>query len=119
MQSGQASLALVNDAVLRILTTMFRIGVFDTDYTPTSIPVAAHDAVARAVERKAITLLKNSGVLPLTAATKSDRRDRRGREHPRRGERLGLRRPDHRHADPAGHHRPRRVGRPGHVHAGQ
>jgi beta-glucosidase len=57
--------------VLRILATMFRFGVFDTDYTPTSIPVAAHDAVARAVERKAITLLKNSGVLPLTAATKS------------------------------------------------
>jgi len=71
VQSGQASLALVDDAVLRILTTMFRIGVFDTDYTPTSIPVAAHDAVARAVERKAITLLKNSGVLPLTEATKS------------------------------------------------
>ena len=71
VQSGQASLALVNDAVLRILTSMFRIGVFDTDYTPTSIPVAAHSAVARAVERKAITLLKNSGVLPLTATTKS------------------------------------------------
>jgi Beta-glucosidase-related glycosidases len=34
VQSGQASLALVDDAVLRILTTMFRIGVFDTDYTP-------------------------------------------------------------------------------------
>jgi beta-glucosidase len=71
VQSGQASLALVNDAVLRILTSMFRIGVFDTDYTPTSIPVAAHSAVARAVERKAITLLKNSGVLPLSASTKS------------------------------------------------
>ncbi len=71
VQSGQASLALVDDAVLRILTTMVRIGLFDTDYTPTSIPVAAHDAVARSVEGKAITLLKNSGVLPLTAATKS------------------------------------------------
>ena len=41
VQPGQASLTLVDDAVLRILTTMFRIGVFDTDYTPTSIPVAA------------------------------------------------------------------------------
>jgi beta-glucosidase len=71
VQSGQASLALVDDAVLRILTSMFRMGLFDTDYTPTSIPVAAHDAVARSVERQAITLLKNSGVLPLTAATKS------------------------------------------------
>jgi beta-glucosidase len=69
VQSGQASVALVNEAVLRILTTMFRIGVFDTDYTPTSIPVAAHNAVARSVEDKAITLLKNSGrALPLTGA---------------------------------------------------
>ena len=50
---------------------MFRIGVFHTDYTATSIPVAAHDAVARAVEDKAITLLKNTGVLPLTATAKS------------------------------------------------
>jgi beta-glucosidase len=71
VQSGQASLALVDDAVFRILVTMFRIGVFDTDYTATSIPVAAHDAVARAVEDKAITLLKNTGVLPLTADAKS------------------------------------------------
>ena len=66
VQSGQASLALVNDACLRILTSMFRIGLFDTDYTPTAIPVAAHHAVARAVQAKAITLLKNSGhALPL------------------------------------------------------
>jgi beta-glucosidase len=71
VQSGQASLALVDEAVLRILTTMFRIGLFDTDYTPTAIPVAAHDAVARAVEAEAITLLKNSGaVLPLTGGAR-------------------------------------------------
>src|SRR4029450_13829328 len=71
VQSGQASLALVDEAVLRILTTMFRIGLFDTDYTPTAIPVAAHDAVARAVEAKAITLLKNSGeALPLAGGAR-------------------------------------------------
>jgi beta-glucosidase len=69
VQSGQASVALVDEAVLRILTTMFRLGVFDTDYAPTAIPVAAHDAVAREVAGKAITLLKNSRqVLPLTGA---------------------------------------------------
>jgi beta-glucosidase len=71
VRSGQASLALVDDAVFRILTTMFRIGVFDTDYAATAIPVAAHDEVARAVEDKAVTLLKNTGVLPLTSAAKS------------------------------------------------
>jgi beta-glucosidase len=57
----------VDEAVLRILTTMFRLGVFDTDYTPTAIAVAAHDAVAREVGAKSITLLKNSdNALPLT-----------------------------------------------------
>jgi beta-glucosidase len=72
VQSGQASLAQVDDAVLRILTTMFRFGVFDTDYTPTAIPVAAHDAVARQVEARAITLLKNSGdVLPLASGERT------------------------------------------------
>lgn len=72
VQSGQASLALVDDAVRRILTTMFRLGLFDTDYTPTAIPVAAHDAVARAVAAKSITLLKNSrNVLPLTGGSRT------------------------------------------------
>jgi beta-glucosidase len=70
LQSGQASLAQVDQAVLRILITMFRLGLFDNDYSPTSIPVAAHDAVARSVEDKAITLLKNAHhALPLTGAT--------------------------------------------------
>lgn len=69
VQSGDASKAQVDQAVLRILTTMFRIGLFDTDTTVTSpIPVAAHNEVARQVEAKAITLLKNAGqLLPLTA----------------------------------------------------
>ena len=66
-QSGQASIAQIDEAVLRILTTEFRLGLFDTDYTPTSIPVDAHNQVAREVEDHAITLLKNDGdVLPLT-----------------------------------------------------
>jgi beta-glucosidase len=70
VQSGKASLTQVNQAVLRILTTMFRIGLFDTDTSSTSaIPVAAHNEVARQVEDKAITLLKNSGhVLPLSGS---------------------------------------------------
>jgi beta-glucosidase len=67
LRSGKASLQSVNESVLRILTTMFRLGVFDTDYNPSAIPVAAHSAVARTVEDKAITLLKNEhSLLPLT-----------------------------------------------------
>ncbi|SOD74577.1 beta-glucosidase [Jatrophihabitans sp. GAS493] len=72
VSNGTASEAQVDQSVLRILTTMFRLGVFDRSYTPSAIPVAAHDAVARKTEESAITLLKNSGgALPLSPATKS------------------------------------------------
>jgi beta-glucosidase len=72
VENGQASEAQVDEACLRILTTMFRLGIFDTAYTPSAIPVAAHDAVALGAEEQAITLLKNSSnTLPLTSATKS------------------------------------------------
>ncbi|MDX6223336.1 MAG: beta-glucosidase, partial [Frankiales bacterium] len=72
LQNGTAPLAQVNDSVLRILTTMFRVGVFDTAYTPSPIPVDAHDAAALSTEEKAITLLKDAKkTLPLTGSTKS------------------------------------------------
>jgi beta-glucosidase len=72
VQNGQASLADVNEACLRILRTMFRIGVFDRSYTPSPIPVAAHDAVAQRTEEQAITLLKNSdGQLPVAGSSRS------------------------------------------------
>jgi beta-glucosidase len=72
VQNGQASLADVNEACLRILRTMFRTGVFDRSYTPSPIPVAAHAAVARQTEEQAITLLKNSGgTLPIRGSTRS------------------------------------------------
>jgi beta-glucosidase len=66
VQNGTVLEALVNRSVLRILRTMFHFGIFDNDYTPTSIPVQAHGQVAENVEAEAITLLKNdSGTLPL------------------------------------------------------
>jgi beta-glucosidase len=72
IENGSAPLSQVNEACLRILRTMFRIGVFDRSYTPSPIPVAAHDAVARQTEEQAITLLKNTaGVLPLPSSTQS------------------------------------------------
>ncbi len=72
LQNHTASLAQANASVMRILTTMFRIGVFDTSYTPSPIPVNAHNATALTTEEQAITLLKNRGkILPLTRAPKS------------------------------------------------
>lgn len=67
VEDGTVPELLVDRSVLRILRTMFRLGVFETDYTPTAIPVAEHGAVAREVQEDAITLLKNSNrVLPLS-----------------------------------------------------
>lgn len=65
LSSGGKTADKVDGAVLRILTTMFRLGLFDTSYRPSPIPVVDHDAVARSIENKAITLLKNDDVLPL------------------------------------------------------
>ncbi len=72
VESGQAPESLIDQSCYRILYTMFRLGIFDHAYTPSAIPVAAHDAVALKAEEQAITLLKNDGnLLPLTSATKS------------------------------------------------
>ena len=70
--NGTVPETLLDQACLRILRTMFRLGVFNTAYTPSAIPVAAHDPVARQTEAQAITLLKNNNnTLPLSPATKS------------------------------------------------
>lgn len=68
VQGGQIPESLVNRSVRRILVTMFRLGLFDNDYTATAIPVAAHGRVARSVQDQAVTLLKNDNrALPLRA----------------------------------------------------
>jgi beta-glucosidase len=68
VRSGEVPESLVDRSVLRILRTMFAIGVFDTDYTPSAIPVAQHGQVAEDVQAAAITLLRNNRrVLPLDA----------------------------------------------------
>ena len=65
VQAGQIPEALVDRSVLRILRTMFALGVFDREYPLGSIPVEEHGAVAREVQEEGITLLRNRGVLPL------------------------------------------------------
>jgi beta-glucosidase len=52
VRNGQVSEALVDRSVLRILRTMFAIGLFDTDYTPTAIPVQEHGQIARRFRTK-------------------------------------------------------------------
>src|SRR6478735_9902258 len=66
VNDGLVPESLLDLSVLRILRTMFAVGLFDNDYTPSAIPVQRHGAVAGAVQDKAITLLKNrGGTLPL------------------------------------------------------
>jgi len=70
VNAGRVSLARIDDAVRRILTKKFELGLFERPYTnrayTATIGSAAHRAVARDAVRQSQVLLKNSGnILPL------------------------------------------------------
>jgi beta-glucosidase len=77
--SGQVSLALVDDAVRRVLRKKFELGLFEDPYRfsdaareQQALNNPAHVAAAREVAGKSIVLLKNeNGLLPLSPATKT------------------------------------------------
>jgi beta-glucosidase len=75
VNNGQVSPATIDDHVRRILTSMFKQGLFDKAQTGTrATPVtsAAHTAVARTVAQAGTVLLKNANaVLPVAAGTNS------------------------------------------------
>ena len=75
VNSGELPLAVVDEAVRRVLRVKFRLGLFEHPYTPGSdpserffLPEAMADASALAEE--SMVLLKNNGVLPLTSVSK-------------------------------------------------
>lgn len=73
--AGRVSMARIDDAVRRILTVKFELGLFEHPYAATGrsaeVGSAAHRAVARQAAAQSQVLLKNSGqVLPLAPTAK-------------------------------------------------
>ncbi|GIH20397.1 beta-glucosidase [Rugosimonospora africana] len=74
VSSGQVSQSTVDDHVRRILTSMFRQGLFDTTQTGSTgavVTSSAHADVARQVAEEGSVLLKNSSVLPIGTSVHS------------------------------------------------
>ncbi|MEV1083524.1 glycoside hydrolase family 3 N-terminal domain-containing protein [Streptomyces sp. NPDC050211] len=75
VEAGRVSEQRIDDAVSRILTQKFRLGLFEQPYADTSgaaeIGSAGHRAVAREAAAESQVLLKNAGsVLPLKKSQK-------------------------------------------------
>jgi beta-glucosidase len=73
VQAGRVSTARIDDAVRRILTKKFELGLFERPLTDRSflatVGSAAHRALARQAVRESQVVLKNAGnVLPLATA---------------------------------------------------
>ncbi|MEU7834100.1 glycoside hydrolase family 3 C-terminal domain-containing protein [Nonomuraea sp. NPDC049129] len=68
--AGQVTVAAIDDKVRRILSAMYRTGLFDRDYTPRDeVSTPAHRELARGLAEQGMVLLKNErGVLPLNKA---------------------------------------------------
>lgn len=75
VNAGNIPLSRIDDAVRRILTKKFELGLFEWPYTDRSytatIGSAAHRAIARDAVRQSLVLLKNTNnILPLSKSAK-------------------------------------------------
>lgn len=73
LASGAVSKATLDAHVRRILRTLFAYGYFDRPgyrIDEAGINVKGHEQIAESIEERAITLLKNQGILPLKPGIK-------------------------------------------------
>ena len=76
VEQGRLPLGVLDDAVRRVLTVKYRVGLFDRPYAAaakTSVALSnEHRSVARELARESIVLLKNDGgILPLGSQVRS------------------------------------------------
>ncbi len=78
IELGNAQMSDLDDAVRRILTVKFKLGLFDDPYRycnsereKNTLLNAQHLAASREAARKSIVLLKNENILPLPKTAKS------------------------------------------------
>lgn len=67
MASGSITAAMIDKALERRYTQMFKMGVFDRPLVQTAIDFANNGKVARDIGTKAAVLLQNNGALPIAA----------------------------------------------------
>jgi beta-glucosidase len=68
VQTGQIPESAVDTAALRVLTTMIKYGLFDTPAVNVGFDEEGHAAVSQDIAERSAVLLKNEGLLPLTAS---------------------------------------------------
>jgi beta-glucosidase len=78
VRSGRVDVALVDDAVRRVLTKKFELGLFDDPYRfsdpareKAALADPRHRAAARRIAAESMVLLKNGGALPLRTDARS------------------------------------------------
>jgi len=73
VNAGNVSMARIDEAVSRILTAKFELGLFEQPYSDRThigdVGSQAHRDVARQAVRESLVLLKNNNALPLAANT--------------------------------------------------